>query len=416
MEIKELHQLFINSSGVTTDSRQIEKDSIFFALKGDNFDGNLYAQSAIEKGSSYAVVDNKEYCLTDKHILVEDVLKCLQQLAKYHRSQLNCPVLGITGTNGKTTTKELITTVIETKYKTVSTKGNLNNHIGVPLTLLSTQLDTEFLIVEMGANHIHEIEFLCGLAQIDFGLITNIGKAHLEGFGSVEGVLKAKKELYDYIESHDGVLFVNGNDDLLMSISKNIKRIIYNLEKQNETDSPFAKVDFQNHLISSKLIGDYNKTNILAACQIGQYFSVSTENIKDAIENYRPNNNRSQLLETTENTIIMDAYNANPSSMAEAIKAFQKIKHKRKLYILGDMLELGNNSLVEHQKIIDQLSENDSEVILIGKEFKKCKHDFVHFSESDQALQWIQEKPIKDAFILMKGSRGTRLEKLREAL
>jgi len=416
MEIKELHQLFVNSSGVTTDSRQIEKDSIFFALKGDNFDGNLYAQNAIEKGAYYAVIDNKEYCLTDKYILVEDVLKCLQQLAKYHRSQLKCPVLGITGTNGKTTTKELITSVIETKYKTVSTKGNLNNHIGVPLTLLSAKLDTEFLIVEMGANHIHEIDFLCELSQIEFGLITNIGKAHLEGFGSVEGVIKAKKELYDHIESHKGVLFVNSNDNLLMSNSKNIKRVIYNLEKQKDSDSPFAEVVFQEQLISSKLIGDYNKNNILAACEIGKYFGVSFDNIKEAIENYNPSNNRSQLLETPNNTIIMDAYNANPSSMAEAIKAFQKIKHKKKLYILGDMLELGKNSLMEHQNIIDRLSESNNEVIIIGEEFKKCKHNFVHFADSAEALQWIQEKPIRGAFILMKGSRGTRLEKLRDAL
>ena len=280
MDIKELHKIFLKSSGVTTDSRQIELNSIFFALKGDNFDGNKYAKSAIDKGASFAVVDNQAYCLNEKYILVDDVLSCLQELSKYHRKQLNCPVLGITGTNGKTTTKELITAVIEKKFKTVATKGNYNNHIGVPLTLLRAKLDTEFLIVEMGANHIHEIEFLCGLAQIDFGIITNIGKAHLEGFGSVEGVIKAKKELYDHIDINDGTLFVNANDKLLKSISENTNRILYNINEQEQSNSPFAEVIYNGSLISSQLIGDYNRTNILAACEIGRYFGVSLEKDK----------------------------------------------------------------------------------------------------------------------------------------
>ncbi|MBL6664039.1 MAG: UDP-N-acetylmuramoyl-tripeptide--D-alanyl-D-alanine ligase [Flavobacteriales bacterium] len=416
MNIKELHNIFLKSSGVTTDSRQIELNSIFFALKGDNFDGNKYAKSAIDKGASFAVVDNKAYCLNEKYILVDDVLSCLQELSKYHRKQLNCPVLGITGTNGKTTTKELITAVIEKKFKTVATKGNFNNHIGVPLTLLGAKLDTEFLIVEMGANHIHEIEFLCGLAQVDFGIITNIGKAHLEGFGSVEGVIKAKKELYDHIDINDGTLFVNANDKLLMSISENTERILYNTIEQEQSNSPFAEVIFNDSLISSQLIGDYNRTNILAACEIGHYFGVSLENTKEAIESYTPSNNRSQLLKTNRNTIVLDAYNANPSSMTEAIKAFQKVNHKKKLFILGDMLELGENSLVEHQSIIDDLSQNNQEVILIGQEFNKCQHNFAHFFNSKDALDWIEENPIEGMFILLKGSRGIKLEILKEVL
>ena len=268
----------------------------------------------------------------------------------------------------------------------------------------------------MGANHIHEIEFLCGLAQIDFGIITNIGKAHLEGFGSVEGVIKAKKELYDHIDINDGTLFVNANDKLLKSISENTDRILYNINEQEQSNSPFAEVIYNGSLISSQLIGDYNRTNILAACEIGRYFGVSLEKTKEAIESYTPSNNRSQLLETNRNTIVLDAYNANPSSMTEAIKAFQKVNHKKKLLILGDMLELGENSLVEHQSIIDELSQDNQKVILVGQEFNKCQHNFVHFFNSEDALVWIEENQIEDMFILLKGSRGIKLEILKDAL
>jgi len=416
MNVKELHKLFLKSSGVITDSRQIKLNSIFFALKGDNFDGNEYAKSAIEKGASFAVIDNQTYCLNKKYIVVDDVLSCLQELSQYHRKQLNCPVLGITGTNGKTTTKELIKAVIQKNFKTVATKGNLNNHIGVPLTLLSAKLNTEFLIIEMGANHTNEINFLCKLAQVNFGIITNIGKAHLEGFGNVQNVIKAKKELYDHINVNNGTLFVNANDKLLMSISENTERVLYNLKKQEQSNTMFAEAIFNESLISSQLIGNYNRTNILAACEIGSYFGVTLENIKDAIKSYIPSNNRSQLFKTRRNTIILDAYNANPSSMSEAIKAVQKLNHKKKLFILGDMLELGENSLVEHQSIIDELSENNQEVILIGNEFNKCQHNFIHFFNSEDALGWIEENPIEDMFILLKGSRGIKLEILKKVL
>lgn len=416
MSVKELHKLFLKSSGVITDSRQIKLNSIFFALKGDNFDGNEYAKSAIEKGASFAVIDNQTYCLNKKYIVVDDVLSCLQELSQYHRKQLNCPVLGITGTNGKTTTKELIKAVIQKNFKTVATKGNLNNHIGVPLTLLSAKLDTEFLIIEMGANHTNEINFLCKLAQVNFGIITNIGKAHLEGFGNVQNVIIAKKELYDHINVNNGTLFVNANDKLLMSISENTERVLYNTKKQEQSNTMFAEAIFNESLISSQLIGNYNRTNILAACEIGSYFGVTLENIKDAIKSYIPSNNRSQLFKTRRNTIILDAYNANPSSMSEAIKAVQKLNHKKKLFILGDMLELGENSLVEHQSIIDELSENNQEVILIGNEFNKCQHNFIHFFNSEDALGWIEENPIEDMFILLKGSRGIKLEILKKVL
>ncbi len=416
MSIEELHKLFLKSSGVTTDSRQIELNSIFFALNGDNFDGNEYAKSAIERGASFAVIDNQKYCLSEKYILVEDVLSCLQELSKFHRKQLNCPVLGITGTNGKTTTKELIKAVIQKSFKTVATTGNLNNHIGVPLTLLSAKLETEFLIIEMGANHINEIEFLCKLAQVNFGIITNIGKAHLEGFGNVQNIIKTKKELYDYINANDGTVFVNANDKLLMSISQNTMRVLYNIKKQEQSNSIFAEAIYNESLISSQLIGDYNRTNILAACEIGSYFGVTLENIKDAIKSYTPSNNRSQLFKTRRNTIVLDAYNANPSSMSEAINAVNKVNHKKKLFILGDMLELGENSLVEHQSIIDELSENKQKVILIGNEFNKCQHNFIHFFDSEDALGWIEENPIEGTFILLKGSRGIKLEVLKKAL
>ena len=416
MSVKELHKLFLKSSGVITDSRQIKLNSIFFALKGDNFDGNEYAKSAIEKGASFAVIDNQTYCLNKKYIVVDDVLSCLQELSQYHRKQLNCPVLGITGTNGKTTTKELIKAVIQKNFKTVATKGNLNNHIGVPLTLLSAKLDTEFLIIEMGANHTNEINFLCKLAQVNFGIITNIGKAHLEGFGNVQNVIIAKKELYDHINVNNGTLFVNANDKLLMSISENTERVLYNTKKQEQSNTMFAEAIFNESLISSQLIGNYNRTNILAACEIGSYFGVTLENIKDAIKSYIPSNNRSQLFKTRRNTIILDAYNANPSSMSEAIKAVQKLNHKKKLFILGDMLELGENSLVEHQSIIDELSENNQEVILIGNEFNKCQHNFIHFFNSKDALGWIEENPIEGMFILLKGSRGIKLEILKKVL
>ena len=416
MNIQKLHHLFLDSTGVSIDSREIKKNNLFFAIKGEKFDGNSFAKNALNQGAKYAIIDNPKFSDNERYILVEDVLTCLQQLAKYHRGKLNCHVLGITGTNGKTTTKELINVVISKKFRTVSTKGNLNNHIGVPLTILRANLQTEFLIIEMGANHVREIEFLCSIAQINYGIITNIGMAHLEGFGNEEGIIEAKRELYTHIKCNKGTLFVNADDKLLMSISKDINQVNYHECKLKKIKTFFAEVSFKDRLITSKLIGNYNKTNILAACRIGNYFGVSLNNIKNAIESYVPSNNRSQLLKTKDNTIILDAYNANPSSMIEAIKSFENVMHDKKIYILGDMLELGKNSSIEHQKIIDYLSQEENNVIIIGEEFGKCKHNFIHFKNSQEAKTWIKKSRIIDNIILLKGSRMIKLETITKVL
>lgn len=416
MELDQLHQLFLNSSGISTDTRNIVPDSIFFALKGSNFNGNAYAQDALSKGAKYAIIDEEEYALSSSYILVDDVLSYLQKLARFHRSQLNCPVLGITGTNGKTTTKELINAVLKKKYSVACTKGNLNNHIGVPLTILNTKLDAEFLIVEMGANHQNEIKFLAEIADINFGIITNIGKAHLEGFGSIEGVTKTKKELYDYIKKHSGTIFINKEDKLLQQISSGINKVEYSTN-ENNNGSPFASVVHFDEIITSKLIGSYNCTNIQAAICIGLYFNVSQQDIKLAIENYTPTNNRSQLEKTNKgNSLIIDYYNANPTSMINAIQSFYSIKSDNKVFILGDMLELGETSINEHQKIIDELIKTNSDAVLIGIEFGKCQHEFPHFDNINQAKEWIKQTSFKNCFVLLKGSRGIKLEQLKDLL
>ncbi|MGC6489908.1 MAG: UDP-N-acetylmuramoyl-tripeptide--D-alanyl-D-alanine ligase [Flavobacteriales bacterium] len=416
MNIATLHQLFLESTGVSTDTRKVSTNNIFFALKGENFNGNKFALDAINKGASYAIVDEDEYSNHHRCIVVEDSLKTLQDLASFHRSKLHCPVLGITGSNGKTTTKELISSVLSTQLKVVSTKGNLNNHIGVPLTILSADLDTEFLIVEMGANHRKEIKFLSEIADIDFGIITNIGKAHLEGFGSLQGIIDTKKELYDYIGVKNGKLFVNKNDVLLQSLSKGMNKLEYSINPIN-TSSPFAAIEFKGINIQSQLIGYYNCANISAACFIGDYFNISVSNLKLAIESYQPKNNRSQLSSTTQNnSLILDAYNANPSSMLEAITSFTNITHNKKVLILGDMLELGNESTKEHQNIVDLLSEINSKVILVGKEFSKCSHQYTHFMTIEACKNWLKNLNISDSLILLKGSRGIRLEELQRFL
>lgn len=416
MKIEYLHDHFLKSTGVSTDSRKIIRGCLFFALKGERFNGNEYAEQAITMGASYAVVDDPTLQPNDHMILVDDVLQTLQQLANYHRHQLTCPVLGITGSNGKTTTKELINVVLSKSFKICCTKGNLNNHIGVPLTILSADLDTEFLIVEMGANHQNEINYLCDIADIDYGLITNIGKAHLEGFGSFEGVISAKKELYDFIEKKRGTIFINKNDGLLTSLSNHLNRIEYD-DVVHDGESPFASVDFKSLVIQSKLIGNYNGSNIKAACTIGDFFGVSLNDIKDAIEEYAPQNNRSQFIVTEkQNSLILDAYNANPSSMRESIQSFNRISNDKKIVILGDMLELGKESITEHQHLIEMIEAKQLDAILIGHEFNQCKHGFKQFLNTEDCLQWIQENPIAETFILLKGSRGIRLEQLRPFL
>ena len=335
MRIEQLYQLFIQNYLVDTDTRNIRKGSIFFALKGDNFNGNKFVKKALTNGASYAVIYEVEYNNQPKTILVNNVLETLQKLAQYHRNQLKIPIIALTGSNGKTTTKELINCVLSKKYKTTATIGNLNNHIGVPLTLLAIQPTTEIGIIEMGANHIKEIDFLCNIAKPNFGLITNFGKAHLEGFGSVDGVIKGKSELYDFLRATKNVAFINTDDPIQMKQSQGIKTITFNNNKIKYIEAnPFVKVQFNDIIIQSKLIGKYNYNNIAAAITIGDYFNVSLNDIKDAIENYEPINNRSQIITKDSLKIILDAYNANPSSMKVALENFNELKDKQKIVFL----------------------------------------------------------------------------------
>ena len=416
MKIEELYHLFIQNYLIDTDTRNIRKGSIFFALKGDSFNGNTFAEEALNKGASFAVIDESEYKKHPNTILVTNVLETLQKLAQYHRNILDIPIIALTGSNGKTTTKELINCVLSKKYKTTATIGNLNNHIGVPLTLLSIKPTTEIGIIEMGANHIKEIEFLCNIAKPNFGLITNFGKAHLEGFGSVEGVIKGKSELYDFLKNSNGIAFVNSDDSIQINQSKGINTFAFNKNQIKYLEAnPFVKVEFNNVSIQSKLIGKYNYNNISAAIAIGNYFQVSVNDIKGAIENYEPSNNRSQII-TKENglKIILDAYNANPSSMKVALENFSELKDKNKIVFLGDMFELGEASLKEHQQIADfALSLNFSKLFLIGKAFSttSAKNAF-KYSNFEDFKTSNKELNIENATLLIKGSRGMALERI----
>ncbi|MEN8120331.1 MAG: UDP-N-acetylmuramoyl-tripeptide--D-alanyl-D-alanine ligase [Bacteroidota bacterium] len=421
MEINKLHNLFLTSNGVSTDTRFIKKGQIFFALKGDNFNGNKYAHSAIESGARYAIVDDSTVVKNEQYILVDNVLESLQKLAAYHRTYLDIPIIAITGTNGKTTTKELINAVMSKKYVVFATQGNLNNHIGVPLTLLSMDKTTQFGIVEMGASHIGEIEKLCSIVNPNYGLITNIGSAHLEGFGSVEGVKKAKNELYRYISATKGILFVNGDDDLLMNLSKDISRNIYSANINSKCKASklksdtFLKIEWEKVQLTSKLVGDYNFYNLLAAICLGVYFEVNEKEIISAIEEYEPENKRSQFLETEKNKLIVDAYNANPTSMGLSVENFKHIKAQNKLLILGDMLELGKSSYDEHRKIVDLVHElKFKNVFFVGDEFMQFsdtgKHPYLFFNTVSDLNEFISNEGFKNHFILLKASRGIRLE------
>jgi len=428
MSIQDLHDIFINSNGVCTDTRKLNNGDLFFALKGDNFNGNKYAIKAIENGAGYAVIDDT----TIKHencILVNDVLKTLQDLAKYHRLKLNTTIIGLTGSNGKTTTKELINAVLKTSYKTSATKGNLNNHIGVPLSLLDIEESTEIGIIEMGANHLKEIELLSSLSTPNYGYITNIGKAHLEGFGSEENILIGKTELYKNIQNNKGSVFLNNEDKKLVHASKELDTITFsNNHTQSEyqiefiSANPFVKVKYQNTEIKSNLIGSYNYTNIAASITIGLHLKVSIENIKKAIENYVPKINRSELLEKGSNTIILDAYNANPTSMKAAIENFENTTSKKnKIAILGDMFELGDYSEKEHQEIVNLLNENTSikKIYLTGNHFHKSIAKDEHFSKfktTENLLDDLKKEKITESYILIKGSRGMALEQATQYL
>ena len=436
MDTYSLYDIFLKYPNVCIDSRKAKERSIFFALKGDNFDGNLYAEKALER-CEYAIVDNKEIIKNDKYILVADALKTLQSLAKYHRKRLGIPIIAITGTNGKTTTKELIYRVLSKKYNTAYTKGNLNNHIGVPLTLLSMNKEHEFGVVEMGANHIGEIELLCKITAPDFGIITNIGKAHLEGFENQEGVIKAKSELYKYLHENGGVAFVNYDNEILEDMNPPHDIIYYGTKefthcqgkiKENGiylTVQWIASEDIINNtdlseikekkIIKTKLYGNYNFENVLAAICVGNYFHISDSKIKDAIESYEPQNNRSQIINTENNTLIVDCYNANPSSMQAVLNNFDNIQADNKVAILGDMLELGNSSGREHGILILLLEKlNLKEVYLVGDNFMKYRNekDYRFFINVDELNKYLQNNRIKNKYILLKGSNGVNFDKV----
>lgn len=425
--IANLHSLFLECSSVSTDTRKIEKNSLFVALKGDNFDANTFAKDALEKGAKYVVIDNPTYQIDNRTLLVKDSLIALQELAKYHRTFLGLPIIALTGSNGKTTTKELIHAVLSKKYNTLATIGNLNNHIGVPLTLLRFTKETEIGIVEMGANHQKEIEFLCQIAQPDYGYITNFGKAHLEGFGGVEGVIKGKSEMYDYLRGNNKMVFVNVDDSIQNEKTATVKRFSFavNMPKSDVKitaveANPMVKITYNNLLINSHLIGIYNANNINAAITIGKYFKVSDEQIKEAIENYIPDNNRSQLIQKGDNEIILDAYNANPSSMTAAITNFIQLEKENKIAILGDMFELGKESLSEHKKIVELLENQKSiQTYFIGKDFysNRINSNHLHFFEDFNSFSKFIEvnKPINNLLII-KGSRGMALERILESI
>jgi len=435
MDIQSLHEIFLSCSSVTTDSRNCPEGSMFIAFKGESFNGNLYADEAINKGSKYAVVDDKNISYkSDNIIIVDDVLTTLQELSSFHRDHLSIPIIAITGTNGKTTTKELTREILKQKFNVKATEGNYNNHIGVPLTLLSFNNETEIGIVEMGANHPGEIEILCNIAKPDFGLITNIGKAHLEGFGSIEGVMKTKGELYDHLSASAGTIFANKDNKFLMQIlPKNTETVFYSIENTDGLvyghtfDSDFfMKLKWHNnstdnsYTINTNLIGNYNLENVLAAITVGCYFNVPETKINTAVSAYTPSNNRSQYLKTQNNEILLDAYNANPSSMQKALDNFKNIKGNKKALILGSMKELGNNSEEEHSELVKKVSALGAElIILIGPEFKphlKLIPTALFFNNTTELSRYMQDHPIKGFKILIKGSRANNLEKVTKYL
>jgi UDP-N-acetylmuramoyl-tripeptide--D-alanyl-D-alanine ligase len=425
MKIAELHSIFLEFPKICTDTRKITKDCIFFALKGDNFNGNKFASDAIEKGAKYAIIDEEEYNESDRFILVDNVLETLQQLANYHRNKSTAKVISLTGSNGKTTTKELINIVLSKKYNTIATVGNLNNHIGVPLTLLSIQAETEIAVVEMGANHQKEIEFLCKIAEPDFGYITNFGKAHLEGFGSEEGVIKGKSELYDYLLANKQNVFLNADDAIqLEKLGSYIQKFGFSRDKHQFYNidfldaNPFVKIRVENIEINSKLIGSYNFTNCAAAILMGKYFNVEMADIKDAIESYIPENNRSQIVEKNGHQIILDAYNANPTSMKAALENFDALDGKNKIAFLGDMFELGETASKEHHNISDLADQlGFSDVYLIGENFNEVSTSLKTFKSFEDIAAYLEKNPIENkSNLLIKGSRGMALERLLKVI
>ena len=468
MNIEEIYELFLQSRDVTTDSRKVKEGSFFFALKGDNFDGNTFVPQALEKGAALCVVDNADYKVDDRCVLVPDALRALQDLACYHRSKLGIPVIGITGTNGKTTTKELVNAVLSKRYRVWATQGNFNNHIGVPLTLLSIPANTEIAIVEMGANHPGEIDFLCNIANPDFGLITNVGKAHLEGFGSFKGVIRTKTELYKHLAAMAGVIFVNSDNDILMERAEKMAQlpsnpsvlpgvvpsipgvkpteygddfkprgvnlpmasmVTYGSGEDAEyrcsfvSADPYMKFYFEDddvvYTVQSQLIGGYNYDNAMAAVCVGRYFNVDLFDIKQAIEEYVPSNNRSQYKKTSRNELILDCYNANPSSMRLAVENFASMRADHKVVMLGGMKELGGDSKTEHRDLYKKIMECKFErVFLVGEEFEFAATDNAvkWFATSDDVREYLKTNPLEGSVVLIKGSNSNKMWQIEEVL
>jgi UDP-N-acetylmuramoyl-tripeptide--D-alanyl-D-alanine ligase len=417
MNIIELYEIYKQYPNIQTDTRKLQKGDLFFALRGPNFNANEFAETALNNGAEYAVIDDAKYNANARMILVNDALETLQQLALYHRNQFNIPFIAITGSNGKTTTKELIHAVLSSQYKTYTTTGNLNNHIGVPLTILKIKNNAEIAVIEMGANHRGEIASYCTYARPTHGLITNVGKAHLEGFGGYEGVKKGKGELFDFIRETGGTAFVMWDYEYLQEMSGGIKNIVkYGSGNSSILESePFLKVKFNNQTISTQLVGSYNYPNILAAAAIGAHFNIPIEKIKTALESYTPSNSRSQLIEKDSNKIILDAYNANPSSMRLAIENFEKIKADNKILFLGAMAELGEESLQEHEEIIKLLEKYEwKEVVLVGGDFLKMKTPYITFDNSLSAREWFNRQKFENSYLLIKGSRSMQMERVLE--
>ena len=427
MDIKSIYSLFIQCDGVSTDSRKCPKDSMFIALKGDNFDGNVFVENAIESGCKFALTSDEQRANNKTIFYVPDTLVALQQLASYHRQQMNATVIAITGTNGKTTTKELTSAVMKAKYgdDVINTEGNLNNHIGVPLTLLRIKTHHKYAIVEMGANHPGEIKTLADIALPDYGLITNVGTAHILGFGSFEGVIKTKCELYDNLKMHNGTIFVNGSNNNIFPKSEGANRIVYGVDGSSlnasvESADPFLKVKFSNgYSAQTNLIGAYNLENVMAAACVGIHFGVDMPTIVSALENYKPSNNRSQFISTSSNKLIVDAYNANPTSMKAALENFIALKSdSEKALILGDMLELGNDSEAEHRKIVEMIAASGiKKVMVVGQNFASvAKNGMSTFKNVDVLIPVLTDNKLNGCLILIKGSNSMKLTKVVEHL
>ena len=431
MLIEEIYKIYQQFPSIQTDTRKLQQDDLFFALKGPNFNGNLYAAEALNKGAAYVFAD-EEITVMDKRIIqTENALETLQNLAHFHRQQFklrrgksDIPFIAITGSNGKTTTKELLHAVLSTTYKTYTTEGNLNNHIGIPLTILKIKPDAQMAVIEMGANHLHEIAGYCEYAMPNYGLITNIGKAHLEGFGSVENVKKGKGELFDYLRNNEGKAFVNSDDPAVVALTNDLnKKVFYGFSGKDYRgkiikSDPFPEIQVEGEFpinIQTNLAGDYNFANVLAAVAIGKYFKIENKKIKIAIENYRPSNSRSQLIKIGSNTVILDAYNANPGSMKAAIENFANLKGASKILLLGSMMELGKESKKEHADLISLVNQFKWEkVVLVGKNFNELDHDYINYENSSQAKEWLEVQHFENTMMLIKGSRSMQMEKVLE--